>query len=290
MKKFVVTILMLFLGALSVRAAAAPTFYFQTSAESIAVNSEFLVKVLLDSDSPINAVRLTINYNASLGELLSVNNGNSIINLWHGNPDLSQTGLVTIEGGISKAFTGKGGEIIMLNFKAKQKGPMKIWVSKANAYLADGKGTAVSSYGEYITLDITNITSSTPVALPQSSTQPNNNSGPALSVQVAKDPYSSANLLIFQAENKESGIKSVSMRTKDWLSWGEWQIVASPLEIKSGTWAIELRALANNGNTAEKTIYIWGEIIKKAVYPLIGLLILFGLIYFIKLHFKRKLL
>lgn len=282
MKLLILAISIFFCFGLAL-ASQVPAVYFQIPSESYGIGSEFPLKILLDSATPINALTLEMNYDPTAMQLISIDDSNSVINFWHNESRVNQSGQIKIEGGISKSWSGRAGEVITLNFKTAKEGSFRIWFNQVNIYLADGKGTQVPSLGAYTTLL---ITSSTPAVYLAGAA----NNPLVIEAQVARDPFSKVNLLIFDAKSRGLGIKSVSVRTRQWIAWDDWRPAVNPSELTAGTWAIELKAVDNAGNTTSETIYIWGEIMEKVGYLLGGLVLAAVLIYAGKLLFSKKLL
>src|SRR5271155_4662922 len=91
---------------------AATTFYFEAATSSVVVGSAFPVKLLIDSDEPVNAYAFTVNFSPSALRLFDTNNANSLITVWRGDPKASQTGTVLVRGGSISPFKGQGGELL----------------------------------------------------------------------------------------------------------------------------------------------------------------------------------
>ncbi len=76
------------------------------------------------------------------------------------------------------------------------------------------------------------------------------------------------------------------MRTRSWFAWGAWRTTVLPAAIPPGAWAIQLKAIGNEGTEAIATVYRWGAAAAKA------LLLLFGVAAaaWLLLRVKRRLL
>lgn len=241
------------------------TFYFLTShaiaasrlyfgeAGHMGVGDTFPVKALLDSDEAVNAYSISLKYPSDLLELTGFHDGRSIIQVWKSKPELLP-GEVKFSGGSFDVFRGQRGELITLNFKALQEGTTKIIFENSTVYLADGKGTAVSPQlvEAHITITgqsaiVSGISYASDVALPE-----------IKFFSLAPDPFNQKQkFLTFFVTDVDSGIKSTEIRTMSYVWWSNWSAMGNPAPIPGSVWAVELRAIDNNNNVVNKTIYAW---------------------------------
>ena len=119
--------------------------YFQGPAVDIAPQSEFLVSVFLDATEPVNAFDLEIAYPADKFKFLSFDNTNSVVSLWQSSPVLLPKGNIRLSGGILQSFSGSGGLLVKISFRALNPEDAKLSFVKSNLYLADGKGTEIKA-------------------------------------------------------------------------------------------------------------------------------------------------
>lgn len=132
--------------------AASPTFYFRAP-ESLAPGSVFNMDVLLDTDAPINALDITVQFSADTFEVVGFDNSRSIVNIWQDKPEASGD-TIRFSGGMTEQFIGAGGHVLGIQFKAKSEGEGRVTFADSRVYLADGQGTEVtpSSRSAQVTL------------------------------------------------------------------------------------------------------------------------------------------
>ena len=277
-----ISLVLVLLSGIPVSAEADPIIVLKPSAVDMGVGSTFTVQVLVQSDVAVNAFDLTLNYDPNIFEFNSFNTAHSIIDFWHSSPKVLAPGTIKLEGGSTRPFSGASGEIASIEFHTKAEGSATIALSNAQVYLADGKGTAVSSYASYLMLAIASSSPIVSVAEIKDETQP------VLYAQVEKNPYDSAPLVVFQAIDKESGVQSVLMRSRAWISWDDWKPVSNPVALAGGVWALELKAVDNYGNQTVETMYIWNALIKKVLYILLGAVLMLGAYYAIRVYPVRS--
>ncbi len=283
MKKFlkITFISVLFLAAGQNYAAGSPVaLYFKSDADIFAPGSEFSVAVLADSKNLINAFDIEIEYPVSILEFISFNNANSIIEFWVKNPQTDEAGIVKFQGGTSKGFSGDSGELVKLNFRAKKENSANMAFKKADAYLADGLGTLSQTTVKNLNLEVS--ANAALLAL----VDINDKKPPViLNAEIAENPAANSRLVIFNAVDKESGLKTVFMRSRKWLFWDKWLSVSNPALLNPGVWTAQLKAVDNGDNSTTETIYIWPELGKKTATAFVLALLV---ILFVKLLFRKK--
>ena len=140
-----ITITILFFSiALSAQAQEASLFLFPGS-ESFTIDDVFSVEVKVDTDNqPINAAQTTVYFPPDKLEVLRLSKENSIFLLWPEEPIFSNSlGIVSFSGGLpTPGFTGIG-NIITINFKAKNKGLAPLALGEGRVLADDGKGTDI---------------------------------------------------------------------------------------------------------------------------------------------------
>lgn len=280
-KIFFLVVIIMVVGPLSVFAQEGPVVYFSEENLSFSPESEFTVEVLVSSRESINAFDIEVVYPAQSLEVASINRSNSIIDFWRQEPGVLEDGVIGIQGGTPTAFSGTGGQIVKINFRAIGEGVGEIAFRKAQLYYADGEGTRAQTSVHNLTFSV----SAEGKRLFASKTQDAN--APVFSsVEVIDDPLGQTKLLSFLLKDDVSGIKEVSARTKKWLSWGDWISVANPTPLPSGTWKAQLQGQDNEGNISIKTVYMREEIVRKVFY-LVGALFVLFVGYFLKIREKK---
>lgn len=129
-------------------AAGAASLYFSPSASSHKAGSTFLVNVYVSStNQTINAASSVISFPKDKLEVVSISKGGSIFSLWVQEPSFSNSsGIINFEGIVlNPGFTGSGGKIMAINFKAKAAGAATLSFSSGSVLANDGAGTNILS-------------------------------------------------------------------------------------------------------------------------------------------------
>ncbi|MFA6397744.1 MAG: cohesin domain-containing protein [Candidatus Paceibacterota bacterium] len=257
------------------------SIYLKSSDSTVALKSDFNVDVLLNTSVPINAIDLQISYSSDKLKFKSFNDANSIIDLWHGGPTLLKDGHIELIGAIFKPYNGNDGQIIRLSFETLSAGNGEISFEKNNLYLADGKGTKILANNSSISVYINETVSQNTIL--ENSTK--DATLPDIFLNVSRGLADGNSLIVFNATDKESGIKLTEMRTKKWFNWNNWQVVQNPVLYPSGVWKIQIRTTNNDNLTAIKTLSLMGKLFEKLF--LVILLPLF-VVLIIVLRIKKK--
>ncbi len=106
--------------------------------------STFTVQVRVNTGgAAINAADGTISYNPRELSVVSVSKG-SVFNLWTSEPSFSNSaGTVSFSGGSPTGYTGSGGTVISITFRALTSGSSKVSMTNGSVLAADGRGTNV---------------------------------------------------------------------------------------------------------------------------------------------------
>ncbi len=261
-----------------VKAAAAPQIYFQTPKENYNLGDEITVAIFINSVEPVNALQVELGFSANTLDFESFNTNDSIVELWRASPILLGGGIARLEGGIPKSFSGKNGEVAKLIFKAKEGGAAELFFRTANIYAADGLGTLLET--QVLPLHIAVFDTASQNLNLEDKTPPN-----IVDLEVTKTPIEGQKIVVFKAEDKESGLKMALIRTRSWLTWSKWQIAFNPVGLTAGVWSFQFEAVDNQGNSAFRTVYVPEAITRKAIYGIL----LFGLFYGIyQIYFKNS--
>ena len=127
--------------------AYAATLSLSPGSGSYSTNSTFTVRVVVNSGGQsINAAEGSLSFDPSQLSVVSVSRTSSIFNLWVAEPSFSNgAGSISFSGGLPSGYTGSGGTIMSVNFKAKGSGSAKVSFSNASVLANDGQGTNVLS-------------------------------------------------------------------------------------------------------------------------------------------------
>ncbi|KKS81293.1 MAG: hypothetical protein UV58_C0024G0017 [Candidatus Wolfebacteria bacterium GW2011_GWC1_43_10] len=241
-----------------------PTLYFETPTGSITQGDLFAVKIFTDSLKPINALSVNIYYPQELLELHSINTLNSFINLWRGISPVSDNGTVYFEGGTTTPFSGSGGKIGEIVFKAKKQGLAYIASTKADFYYADGTGTRI--FAENVQANIL-ISSDGTAVLPPLSFQVA--SSPVIDAQIVDNPIGGYPLAAFTVSDKGTGIQSSQIRFLKYFFWSYWENISNPVPIPSAALAFQVKVTDGNGNAVIETVYVWKTLIIACFFAVI---------------------
>ena len=221
---FSVIILTLFVFNGPVFAQEEPRVYFKLSNDIFAPNSEFIANVLVDSPKPINVIGLQISYPTKNLEFIESNNNESIINIWHGSPLISPSGIIRIEGGLSKPFSGLGGNIISLRFKVRDEDITQLAFKNVEIYYADGLGTRALSTSEPKDINISSVVPQQVLDIIKDIISPD-----ISKIQIIKDPITQNLLAIFNVTDHDSGMRATYIRWRSWFYWSDWELVSNPV-------------------------------------------------------------
>jgi len=238
-----------------------PKFYFESYSTNMSPDSEFTVSLYLSTPVPVNALDVEFTYMKDELEFLSFNDANSIVNIWQTKPNVNTDGIIRLTGGILKSFTGEKGLILKISFKAKKVGSPQINLRKNIVYLADGSGTEITASNRSIVLSVTEKAKT--VELPP---EPIDNTPPVVFMEYTPKNRDRQALIVFDAKDAESGIKSTQMRFKKYFIYSEWKAVENPVIYPNGVWKIELKAVNNVNLESIKVSTLKGVIFGRAFY------------------------
>ncbi len=248
-----------------------PSIGMTISSAEVAVGSEVEFKMFVTAPDSINAFDITLVYEPDLLEFVRGRTDRSIASIWQSLPIQEQNGKLRLIGGMTTPFSGKNGEIISLIFKAIAKGNSEIIAERADLALADGKGTLLSGGMGSLKIKILD-SNNNPILIK------NNEPAPNISdVVLSKDPSTNDSIILIRTEN-DGGIKEIQVRSRAWLSWGDWEKSSLTASFSKNAWALEIKAIGFDATESSKIVYIWSSIAIKFA-ELIGLIIL-GLFLF----------
>lgn len=274
------------------RAEAKTVFYFdgvQPDAKSL----EFIVYVRVDSDKPLNAYDLIVQYPNELIKFKQFNTNNSIINIWKKTEIINQNEII-LQGGSIQPFIGENGQIITLIFEAVKAGQDNFVFKKAAAYLADGKGTMAEEIEiKNVPLYISQIkiegeeketgglfVKQGPTIIKEDKTPPE-----ILTFKITDNPFNNKEkLLIFETKDNSGMVKNFA-RVKKWFKWSNWYEITNPFGFSKDVWAVQFLTVDNFGNTSQKNTYFYNILAKKLSLIIVPILII-GLL--VKLFYNKK--
>lgn len=126
--------------------AASASLYLAPSSGTYTVGNTFSVELKVNSGGvPINAADGTLVFNTTDLEVRSISKDGSVFSLWVQEPTFSNSlGTINFAGGKpSPGFTGAGGVIFNITFKAKTAGTVDLTFAAGSVLADDGKGTNI---------------------------------------------------------------------------------------------------------------------------------------------------
>lgn len=293
-KKLLVSIglILVFIGGLYTAHAAQYSLYFSAPTSTIAVGSEFAVKILADSDQPLNAYAVSFSYPIDKLALLGFDDSKSVINIWQGRPAVYEDGLVTFRGGSLTPWRGTGGEVLTARFRAVREGAVELPFSNSSVYLANGKGTKVAPQLESLKLQIA-AASPSQISSGESGGQAGGETADTTPPEIKylsliDDPLNgSQKLLSFMVSDPESGVASTFMRARSFLFWSDWAPAQNPTAVPLSVWSVGFRATDNSGNIAERTFYNPAALLQPAALVVAAAVIILLVVGFIALKSNK---
>ncbi len=123
------------------------------------VGQVFSVSVLVStvSSDPLNAVSGVVSFPANILQVVSIDKSNSIIDFWIGDPSYSNSeGTISFEGGsYNPGFSGAGGKVVTILFKAKTAGVATLSFLSSSILANDGRGTNILDKANPTTITVT---------------------------------------------------------------------------------------------------------------------------------------
>ena len=287
----VITLAIVFLFLISSGWASAAKLSLDTNSKNLEIGQKFDVVVQLDAQGQsINAVEGKLTFPENL-EVALINDGGSIINYWIQKPSVSGNS-ITFSGITPGGFNGslssdlketKAGELFSVQFITVSQGAVQIGFSDVKILLNDGKGTEATTSSALLQLAISQnavVSTTTP--------ESQNVSYPEFSAfQIYSDSQMTdgKNILIFNAQDKTSGINHYEVRERKTLGFlsldfskSDWIVAQSPYILRNQTLksSVYIKAVNNSGQETivvikSKKVFDWYE------YYLICIIILSAL-------------
>ncbi len=278
------------------RVLASPFVTFEAPPD-VASGETFAVRVLLSSDTALNAIEAQLSYPTSLLELISFDRSGSLFDFWRAEPDVSVSGTLSFEAAARSAFSGEAGEVLALEFRALGSGTASLTFEDLALYAADGKATRLTAGLRPTTITIHDCATINlkPDVCVENVKHPMSNmsdqtvkhrmfnisgmQGLAFSVvEVVESPVDGATLLVFEVRGEGSGggsgggIASIEARERGlWPLWGPWRRVTTPLALEDSVRTVELRAFDRAGREVRERISVRDE-----VSPVVVVAVVFG--------------
>ena len=145
MKKAIIPITILFFFIAAPVQAQGGSLFLSPGSGSFIVGDAFSVEVELDTAGiPVNAAQATIYFPLDRLEVLNISKESSVFTLWPEEPEFSNfSGEISFSGGTPHPGFSGIGNIITINFKAKEEGMANLALGEGRVLADDGKGTNI---------------------------------------------------------------------------------------------------------------------------------------------------
>lgn len=142
--------------AILARSARAATLSFVSGTSSSSIGGTIDVSVRIDSQGQtVNAAQGTMLYPNNLLQVVSVNNSNSIFNIWAPQPSVNtSTGEISFLGGSTNSYSGSSLYVLDVTFIARAAGVATLNFSNAGVTAGDGTGANILSSSTPISFTI----------------------------------------------------------------------------------------------------------------------------------------
>lgn len=114
----------------------AASIQFDGSSHTVGTNSPFLVHLTIDSDTPVNAIRVVIDI-PEYTDVVDVSDGNSVINMWIERPHLISPRQLVFAGIVPGGFKGIRGTLITFAAKSFKEGKGSFIVNASSRVYAN---------------------------------------------------------------------------------------------------------------------------------------------------------
>lgn len=247
------------------------------------LKDQFKMGVFLETEEPLNAIEGNISFPIDFLELKSVEDGNSIINLWLERPTAGKMGEIVFSGITPGGYQGNKGLIFSMTFLVKQEGVGTFDIHDARVLRNDGMGTEakLQTFSSKFVISKKTTAVQIPVseikddALPESFVP-----------EIAKDAtlFDGKWFVVFATQDKASGIDHYEIkesRQKFFAVFKKWTSVESPHVLRDQELSsfVFVKAVDKAGN--ERIIKItprnplaWYENYENWIMIIVGLLII----------------
>ncbi|MFA6522671.1 MAG: cohesin domain-containing protein [Patescibacteria group bacterium] len=236
----------------------AATFLFTAPQSTIGIGETMDVAISLDLgvDEDVNAVEGALTFDASILELVGVNDARSVINLWAVKPKIAEGGMIPFAGiapgGFGTVLVAPsdnlaGGNIFIATFRGIATGKSTIGIKNPNALLNDGLGTPASVYVTNFSIKVSGEDVGAGRDLPVTDAIPPESFVPIVAQEASV--FEGKWFLVFQSNDAETGIARYEVRE----AGGDFVPAESPylLSDQSGDPYVTVRAIDNAGNIRE---------------------------------------
>jgi len=133
---------MLFLGANALPSTQTSYIRLEADAGTIRAGERFSLDVLANAHVPVNAVDITLRFDATNFEVISVDRGQSVLTIWTEEPVVTNNSVTMRGGTFRRGFLGEH-KIATIILSAKQTGQGEFSAAEVTLLAGDGKGTPI---------------------------------------------------------------------------------------------------------------------------------------------------
>ncbi len=247
----------------------------------------YTLRLLLTTDLPVNAYDFEFSYPSDLVAISAIDTSHSIVTVLP-RPVEAVNGSLVIRGGSNQSFSGAEGELVTLYVKPLRTGTLQFKAIRARIFSADGKGTPEEATFSMKPITVTaasleRYAQEAPAATPTDSTAPN--LYPLAVVENPIDPQTK--LLVMTAQDSQSGVGALLVRTRSWLFWTPWQKAVNPYPLEGNEWEMQVAAFDNVGNRTSQTYYRINLLWPKVIGLTLCLLFIVGVFWYIHRRKRR---
>lgn len=238
MKKIILIPLFFFAPALT----HAAVLFVEPSPANVGVGDLLLVTLTLDSDVSVNAFSGTLKFSSNLIPQYTAD-GSSIVSVWVRKPEVEK-GTVSFMGLTAGGYAGRGGKLFSVLVRATAPGLARVSLDNVSVLRNDGTGSAEEVVVHPFSLLVA------AEAQGGYAEAPDTEAPEPFELYFSNEIESGEPVLVFETQDKSSGIDHYEAREWRFLKGGEWQVVESPYRIADRylTSNVEIRATDRAGN------------------------------------------
>lgn len=131
------------LGAAVISSTEVSYIRLQSTQTVIEAGQRFTIEVYAYAHVPVNAVDVTLRFDANAVEVIGVDRGQSVLTIWTEDPIIKSDRVILRGGTFRKGFLGEH-QIATIDLRAKQSGQSEMFAANVLLLAGDGKGTPVT--------------------------------------------------------------------------------------------------------------------------------------------------
>ena len=240
----------IFINLFFVNKTFAVNLQLESPKKSLGIGEQFYVDLVLNTEGQaVNTIKGSVSFYGEAASFVRLESNRSILNLWLEEPTLNNN-TISFTGVIPNGYEGTidpfnpskkiSGQIMRMVFEAKKVGRIDFSTVPFYLNLNDGLGTEINTPSAFLSLSVDNFTYNYKY-------DGSDESLPEIEAYVTRDQniFNNKYILIFNATDKGSGIKSVTLKE----GWRGWKEVKSPylLRDQSRHSDIIIQATSNSG-------------------------------------------